>query len=403
MTPDASAYPFAAPFADPQGSPIRELFKHLGKPGMISFAGGYPSAELFDREGIAAAFADACRDDPLACLQYGDTAGSPGLRRSLAKWMTDTRGVPCDAEQVLVTTGSQQGFDLLLRTLIEPGDIALVESPAYPAALNALRLMGARIVPVRTDARGVDPAALRAQLAAWPSAERRPKLLYTVPTFANPTGATLPPERRVALAQLAGDAGIVLVEDDPYADLRFTGEPVPPILACDGAAPWTVYLGSLSKIVAPGLRIGWAVAPAAIARRMTIAKQTSDLCTAPVAQEAMRRYLDSGRLVEHLRTIAQTYRNRCAALTRALRQFVPDDVEWREPDGGMFVWARLAGGRDASDVLKRALEHNVMYVPGAAFYACDADRSSLRLSFAAPGEAEIFEGVRRLRAAFARR
>ncbi|CAJ9832805.1 aminotransferase family protein [Burkholderia pseudomallei] len=394
-------YPFAAPFADPQGSPIRELFKHVGKPGMISFAGGYPSAELFDREGIAAAFADAARDDPVACLQYGDTAGQPGLRAALADWMTRARGVACDASQVLVTTGSQQGFDLLVRALIEPGDVALVEAPAYPAALQALRLAGAKLVPVRTDADGVDPDALAAQLAAWPAAERRPKLLYTVPTFANPTGATLPPARRARLAAVAADARLVLVEDDPYADLRFAGEPVKPVLAHDGASDWTVYLGSLSKIVAPGLRIGWAVAPAAVLRRMTVAKQTSDLCTAPIAQEAIRRYLASGRLAAHLRTIAQTYGSRCRALVSALAQFVPDDVEWREPSGGMFVWARLGGGRYASEVLKRALEHNVMYVPGAAFYARDADAGSLRLSFAAPGEAEIFEGVRRLRAALA--
>ncbi|SMF98916.1 Sulfite reductase [NADPH] flavoprotein alpha-component [Burkholderia singularis] len=397
----ATAYPFAAPFADPQGSPIRELFKHVGKPGMISFAGGYPSADLFDREGMAAALADACRDDPVACLQYGDTAGQPGLRRALAHWMASARGVHCDASRILVTTGSQQGFDLLVRTLIEPGDAALVEAPAYPAALQALRLAGARLVAVRTDGGGVDPDALAAQLAAWPAAERRPKLLYTVPTFANPTGATLPPARRAALAALAARERIVLVEDDPYADLRFTGEPVAPILGCDGAQDWTVYLGSLSKIVAPGLRIGWAVAPEAIARRMTVAKQTSDLCTAPLAQEAIRRYLDSGRLAVHLRTIARTYGDRCRALISALRQFVPDDVEWREPAGGMFVWARLTRGRDATALLKHALEHNVMYVPGAAFYASAADTASLRLSFAAPDEAEIFEGVRRLRAALA--
>lgn len=181
------------------------------------------------------------------------------------------------------------------------------------------------------------------------------KLLYTVPTFANPTGATLPPARRARLAAVAADARLVLVEDDPYADLRFAGEPVKPVLAHDGASDWTVYLGSLSKIVAPGLRIGWAVAPAAVLRRMTVAKQTSDLCTAPIAQEAIRRYLASGRLAAHLRTIAQTYGSRCRALVSALAQFVPDDVEWREPSGGMFVWARLGGGRDASEVLKRAL------------------------------------------------
>ncbi|TKC92647.1 PLP-dependent aminotransferase family protein [Trinickia terrae] len=392
------AYPFAEPFRSPQGSPIRELFKYLGRPGMISFAGGYPSKDLFDRQGFGRALEAAYQADPAACLQYGDTAGVPALRRSLARLMAG-RGVRCETDDVIVTTGSQQGFDLLLRTLIAPGDTALIEQPAYSAAIQALRLAGANILTVRTDAHGIDVDALRAQLDALPAATR-PKLLYTVPTFANPTGATMPQARREALARLAAERRFVLVEDDPYGELRFSGTPVPPILALAATIPeardWIVYLGSLSKIVAPGVRIGWALAPAAIARRMIVAKQTSDLCTAPLAQEAVRHYLDSGRLAEHLGTIVDAYRKRCEALLNALRNFVPDEIEFAAPEGGMFVWARLAGGRDASETVKRAIEQNVMYVPGAAFFVRDADASSLRLSFAAPTEAEVFEGVLRL-------
>lgn len=401
-TPD-DAYEFAAPFRAPQGSPIRELFKYVGRPGMISFAGGYPSKDLFDRDGLAHALEAAYRSDPIACLQYGDTAGAPLLRRSLARLMA-ARGVECSGDDVVVTTGSQQGFDLLVRTLIAPGDTALIEEPAYPAAIQALRLAGANIVTMRTDSDGIDVDALADQLDTW-GASKRPKLLYTVPTFANPTGATLPRARREALVRLAAQHRIVLVEDDPYGELRFAGTPVPPILAladaCPGARDWVVYFGSLSKIVAPGLRIGWAVAPAPIARRMIVAKQTSDLCTSPLSQEAARHYLDSGSLELHLRSIVGAYRSRCDALVKALAHFAPADVEFCAPQGGMFVWARLTAERDASEVLKRAIERNVMFVPGTAFYVRNPDVSSLRLSFAAPSEAEAFEGARRLASALA--
>ncbi|WP_436207131.1 PLP-dependent aminotransferase family protein [Caballeronia sp. LjRoot31] len=404
--PAANLYDFTEPFKAPQGSAIRELFKYLGRPGMISFAGGYPSKDLFDRAGIGQALEDAYSSDPIACLQYGDTAGSPALRRAILRLMND-RGVTRDVDDVIVTTGSQQGLDLLIKILVAPGDAVLIEEPAYPAAIQALRLAGAHLIPVRTDAQGIDVDALTVQLEAL-DPSTRPKLLYTVPTFANPTGATLPAARREALARLAMRFRFVLVEDDPYGELRFSGEPVKPIItfadAIPGASDWVVYFGSLSKIVAPGLRIGWSIAPPAITRRMLVAKQTSDLCTSPLAQETARHYLERGRLAEHVQTIAQAYRKRCEALASALRQFVPDEIEYVMPEGGMFIWARLKGGRQSAALLKRAIEQNVMYVPGPAFYARDPDESSMRFSFAAaPGEAEVFEGVRRLKLALASR
>jgi 2-aminoadipate transaminase len=404
MTSSPDPYAFTEPFKAPQGSAIRELFKYLGRPGMISFAGGYPSKDLFDRAGIGQALDAAYRTDPVACLQYGDTAGAPALRRVIVRLMQD-RGVTREIDDVIVTTGSQQGLDLLIKILVAPGDAVLIEEPAYPAAIQALRLAGARLIPVRTDALGIDVDTLTAQLEALDPATR-PKLLYTVPTFANPTGATLPAARREALARLAMRFRFVLVEDDPYGELRFTGEPVKPIAsladAIPGARDWVVYFGSLSKIVAPGLRIGWSIAPPAITRRMLVAKQTSDLCTSPLAQETARFYLESGRLAEHVPTIIAAYRARYDALASALHQFLPDEIEYVVPQGGMFVWARLKGGRNAAEVLKHAIEQNVIYVPGTAFYVRDADASSLRLSFAAAaGEAEVFEGVRRLKLALA--
>ena len=401
---DAAQYDFAAPFIAPQGSPIRELFKYLGRPGMISFAGGYPSQDLFDRQGIGRALQQAYEADPVACLQYGDTRGAPGLRSSLARLMGE-RGVRCDADNVVVTTGSQQGFDLLIRMMIQPGDTAIVEEPAYPAAIQALRLAGANLLTVPVDAQGIDVERLEALLQTLPEG-RRAKLLYTVPTFANPTGATLSAERRVALLRLAVAHRLLIVEDDPYGELRFGGEAMPSLLelakTVEGAPDWVAYLGSLSKIIAPGLRIGWLIAPDAIQRRAVVAKQVSDLCTAPFLQEVACHYLDSGALARHLGAICGAYRLRCEALVNALQQFLPDELSYTVPQGGMFVWAALAQRKDATVLLRRAIEHNVMYVPGAAFYVRDADPSTMRLSFAAPGEAEVFEGIKRLKLALAR-
>ncbi|WP_246794702.1 PLP-dependent aminotransferase family protein [Burkholderia perseverans] len=390
---------FTAPFREPAGSPIRELFKYLGQPGMISLAGGYPAAGLFDTEGLAAAAERAWRN-PVRCLQYGPTDGLPELKAALAARMA-ARGAPCAPDELVVTTGSQQGLDLLLRVLVAPGDVVLTEQPAYPATLAALRLQQASIVTLPTDRDGLDVSALAVLLESGRCA--RPKLLYTVPTFANPTGATLTRERRLALLALAVRYGFVIVEDDPYAELRFAGEPLPSLLALaaevPGAREHVVHFASLSKIVAPGLRIGWSVAPAAIARRCTVAKQTVDLCSSPWTQAIAAEYLADGALERQLPRIAAAYRDKCDALCDALDAAFGDAVTFHRPEGGLFVWARAAAV-EAAAWLAQAIERNVMFVPGRAFYEDRADPAALRLSFAAPTPDEIREGVRRLRLAF---
>ena len=406
MTPQSPAdmYAFSVPFVAPKGSAIRELFRYLSQPGMISLAGGYPSKDLFDRDGIAEAMRRAYEEDPVACLQYGDTQGAAGLRTALTRLMLE-RGVACDAEDIVVTTGSQQGFDLLIRMLIQPGDLAIVEEPAYPAAIQALRLAGAEILSVPVTADGIDVVQLEALLTSLQSnpLRKRPKLLYTVPTFANPSGALLTLERREALLRLAVEHRLLIVEDDPYGELRFDGAPLPTLLALaktiDGAADRLVYLGSLSKIVAPGLRIGWMIGPEAIRQRAIIAKQVGDLCTAPLLQEVATHYLDDGALTRHLPRIVAAYKGRRDALINALRRFLPEDMQFTAPQGGMFVWAKFTAGTDASVVLKRCIERNVMYVPGSAFYVTAPDVATLRLSFAASEEAALFEGVKRLTSA----
>jgi DNA-binding transcriptional MocR family regulator len=396
-------FTFNPAFEAPSGSPIRELFKYLAQPGMISFAGGYPAADLFDREGLDAAAARASQQ-PALCLQYGPTDGLAVLKEQLAHLMT-RRGTRCAPQDLLVTTGSQQGFDLLLRVMVAPGDVVLVEQPAYPATLQALKLQQADVVTVPVDQHGLDVDALAALLDAG-TLRAAPKLLYTVPTFANPTGATLSLERRTALLKLAARYRFLLVEDDPYGDLRFSGTALPSLLALSDQVPgsrdWVVHFSSLSKIVAPGLRVGWMVAHAEILRRCVVAKQTVDLCSSPWTQAIAAGYLASGALERHLPRIVDAYSVKCRALCDALDAQLTQHIAFHRPDGGMFVWARLKSGRNAADYLRVCIEQNVMFVPGVAFYKDNIDVAALRLSFAAPGVADIETGVQRMKLALER-
>ncbi|OJA24259.1 2-aminoadipate aminotransferase [Burkholderia ubonensis] len=392
-------YAFTTPFQHPAGSPIRELFKYLGEPGMISFAGGYPASDLFDVDGLSAAAARAYAQ-PTRCLQYGPTDGLAELKHELIALMS-RRGVTCTPAELVVTTGSQQGLDLLLRVMVAPGDVVLTEQPAYPATLQALRLQQARVVTIPVDGDGLDVDRLDALLASGTIAQ--PKLLYTVPTFANPTGATLSRERRLKLLRLAVRHRFLIVEDDPYADLRFAGEALPSMLALaeevDGARDWIVHFASLSKIVAPGLRVGWTIAPAEIARRCVIAKQTVDLCSAPWTQAIAAEYLADGALERHLPRITDAYKRKCAAMCDALRDGLGDAIEFHRPEGGMFVWARI-GAVSSAQLLQLAIANKIVFVPGNAFFADNVDDASLRLSYAAPDVDAIREGVARLARAY---
>ena len=396
----AAFFSFVPAFADPQGSPIRELFPYLGRPGMISLAGGYPSPSLFDQEGLAEAAAQALASGTGA-LQYGATEGSPVLREQLAA-QCQGRGMACEAGDVLVTTGSQQGFDLLLRVLVQPGDAVCVETPAYPATLAALRQAGARVLSVPVDAHGLDVDALAGLLARTPAAQR-PRLLYTVPSFSNPCGTLLTQQRRERLVQLALEYRMVVVEDDPYGELAFTDERPAPLYACaQRLAPEAnpvVYLASLSKTVAPGLRVGWMVADGAVLRRCTVAKQTVDLCTSPLAQSVATCYLQSGRYPRAVARACSEYRRRMQSLTEGLARALPGRISFVTPAGGMFVWASFARDIDPQALFEAAVARLVLYVPGKAFYADEPDLHTMRLSFAAPEVPQIEEAVRRLAAA----
>jgi 2-aminoadipate transaminase len=387
--------PPASRLAGVGSSPVRELLALVSRPGVISFAGGLPAPELFDHEGLRAAFDRVVAGEPRRVLQYSPTEGDPHLRRLLAERRTRL-GLPTGDTDLLITSGSQQGLSLVATVLVEPGDTVLVEEPGYLAALQCFAIAGARVVAVPTDDHGILPDALADAVR-----RERPKLLYLVPTFQNPTGRTLPDDRRDAVARVAADEGLWIVEDDPYSELRYRGEPVAPIAARPEAADRTILLGSLSKIMAPGLRLGWLRAPESVRRQLVIAKQATDLHTSTVTQAAAAAYLAETDLDAHLDRLRAAYRPRRDAMLAALPATLPEGSRWSEPEGGMFVWARLPAGTDTADLLRRALDHDVAFVPGAPFYAEHPDPATLRLSFATPTVEEITKGMHRLTAALA--
>jgi 2-aminoadipate transaminase len=372
---------------------VREILALTQRPGMISFAGGLPAPELFDAHGTRAAFADALGDAVVGrALQYSTTEGDPALRAAVAARLT-TRGLPTHADELLITSGSQQALTLIATVLLEPGDTVLVEEPSYLAAIQAFQLAGAAVVPVPCDDEGLDPEAAAAL------AERHDaRLLYTIPTFQNPTGRTLPTERREALVALARRGGFWLLEDDPYGELRYRGEALPPLAALDDRV---LSLSTLSKIAAPGLRIGWVRAPEPLRKPLTIAKQAADLHSSTIDQAAAARWLEAIDLDARVAELCAAYGPRRAALLAGLAEALPPGSNHNHPDGGMFVWARLPDGWDAAELLDRALANDVAFVPGFPFFAGPPDVAALRLSFTTHPPDEIAEGLRRLRRAWA--
>jgi 2-aminoadipate transaminase len=294
-------------------------------------------------------------------------------------------------DDLLVTTGSQQGLQLLSTALLDPGAVVLVEQPAYLSALQCFQLAEARIVPVPGDEEGIDPAALD-EIAD----RERPSLLYLVPTFSNPSGRTISPGRRRALAEVIARHGFWLVEDDPYHELRYRGEREEPMSARPELVERSIYLGSFSKVVAPGMRLGWLRAPRELLRRVAILKQASDLHTSTIDQAAAAEYLASADLDAHVRRLCETYRVRRDAMLTELPAITPPGTAWTDPDGGMFLWITLPDGADTDLLLPEALRHDVAFVPGSAFQVGEPDRSALRLSFAAHAPETIAEGLRRL-------
>jgi len=384
--------PLSRRLADTQSSPVRELLQIAMRPEVISLAGGLPAADTFDVPGLAAAFAEVL-DGPHAtrALQYSSTEGDEGLRGHLAAFMS-TRGLAVTADELLITTGSQQALGLVATALLDQGDVVLVENPTYLAALQAFQLADVQAVAVPTDDFGPDPAALL-EIAR----ETGAKVAYFIPTFQNPTGRTMPAARRAAVAAAAAEAGLWLVEDDPYSALRLEGEDVDLLAA--SAPERTIVVQTLSKVLSPGLRIGYLRAPAALRGPLAVAKQAADLHTSTVAQMAAERWLAAHDLGEHIAGLAAHYRPRRDALLTGLEEFLPEGTRCTRPEGGLFIWVRLPEGYDAAEILPRAIERGVAFVPGKYFYAGEEDPRTLRVSFATATPAELRDGAARLGAA----
>jgi 2-aminoadipate transaminase len=374
-----------------RSSPVREILALTARPGVISFAGGLPAPELFDGAGLSAAFADALSDAG-STLQYSTTEGDPDLRAEISTRLS-ARGLPTAADDVLICSGSQQALTLAATVLIEPGDVVLVEEPSYLAALQAFSLAGARVVPVACDDDGLDPDAVAA-------AADGARLLYTIPTFHNPTGRTLPLERRRALAAVAERHGLWLIEDDPYGELRYRGDPLPSLATLPGAEDRTLALSTLSKVAAPGLRVGWVRTPPLLRSSLVVAKQAADLHSSTIDQAAAARWLAAVDLEAHIAGLRAEYGARRDALLAGLADALPPGSVHNRPDGGMFVWARLPDGWDAELLLRRALERDVAFVPGYPFFAGAPDQATLRFSFTTHPPEEIAEGLARLRASW---
>jgi 2-aminoadipate transaminase len=386
--------PLSRRLAETQSSPVRELLELAMRPEVISLAGGLPAPDTFDVPGLREAFAEVMSGrDAVRALQYSTTEGDPALRERLAAFMS-TCGLPVAADDLLITTGSQQALGLAAAALLDPGDVVLVEDPTYLAALQAFGLADLRPVAIPGDEHGPDPDAL-VELARAEGA----KVAYLIPTFQNPTGRTMPPERRAAFAEAAAVAGLWLVEDDPYSALRLDGEPVDLLAAQTAARERTIVVQTLSKVLSPGLRIGYLRAPAALRGPLVVAKQAADLHTSTVAQLAAERWLAAHDLGAHIGGLAAHYRPRRDALLAALAEHLPAGSRYTSPDGGLFIWVELPDGHDAEAVLARALERGVAFVPGCYFYAGEPRRETLRVSFATATPAELAEGAARLGAA----
>lgn len=390
---------FASRLNQIETSAIRELFKLLGRPGIISFAGGFPDGALFDVAGLRAASAQALEQAPGAALQYGATEGYAPLRAQLAALLQAKGAQDLLPENLIVTTGSQQALDLIGKTLIDPGDKVIVEAPTFLATIQCFRLYGAELIGAPVDADGVQIEALERLIG-----QHRPKLVYLIPNFANPSGATLSLERRRQVLELALRRQTTIVEDDPYGDLYFDTPPPPSLLTLSASVPGSrallAHCGSLSKVLAPGLRLGWLVAPPQLLARTVMCKQFADAHTSTFAQATAAHYLQAGRLGAALAQMRAAYGARAQAMCAALRSQLGPAIDFSAPRGGLFVWARLTGAggtlADANAFAQRAIGRGVAFVPGAPFFCNEPDPATLRLSFASASADEIRSGVARL-------
>ena len=395
---------YAGLFAERTGvmrsSAMRDLMAITARPEVISLAGGLPDTSTFPAGTFAAQMTKIAQESTAEALQYGPTEGFAETVDCILQVM-GAEGMLPDPDDVIVTTGGQQAIDLICKTLVDPGDVVVCEAPTYPGAVPVFCSYQAETIQVDCDEDGMRVEELEEVLARLDREGRQPKFVYSVPSFQNPAGVTMSLERRRRLVELARRRELLVVEDNPYGLLRFGGEPLPPLYQLDGG-DFVIYVGTFSKILSPGIRLGWAVAPPPVMEKIVLGKQASDLCTSTLTQHFVREYFGEGRWRDYIDDVIEVYRGRRDAMLEALAEHFPAQATWTEPEGGLFIWATLPSYIDTGDLLARALREDVAFVPGHAAYVDESrGRSSMRLNFSGVGEADIREGVRRIGKAIA--
>jgi 2-aminoadipate transaminase len=377
-----------------KSSAMRDLMALTERPEVISLAGGLPDTSTFPPELLAKLMSGVAAEASARALQYGPTEGLGAARDAIVEVMAE-EGTHVDPQDVLVTTGGQQVIDLVCKVLIDPGDVIVAEGPTYPGAVPTFSAYEADVVQIDIDADGMRVDDLETTLDRLDREGRRPKFIYTVPSFQNPGGVTLSLPRRKRLVEIARERELLVLEDNPYGLLRYEGEPLPTLHSLDGGH-YVVYLGTFSKILSPGIRLGWAAAPGPVYEKLNLGKQASDLCSSSFSQTFVAAYFAHADWRGYLRVLRDVYRRRRDVMLDALAEFFPPESEWTRPGGGLFIWATLPDYIDTTDLLARALESNVAFVPGRQAYLDGRGGSSMRLNFSGVDDDDIREGIRRI-------
>ncbi len=396
---DPYADRYAARAAGMVPSEIRALFAVANRPEVVSLAGGMPYVAALPLDIVGEMLGELTQRRGAQALQYASAQGDPELRARICEVMA-LEGVHGSPEDVIVTVGSQQALDLLTRIFVDPGDVVLAEAPSYVGALGTFAMYQADVVHVAMDDEGLIPQALRETLDRLGREGRRVKFLYTIPTFQNPGGVTLPASRRAEILEICASYGVLVIEDNPYGLLGFDGEPMRALRADD--PDHVIYLGSFSKTFAPGFRVGWALAPHAVRAKLVLAAESAILSHSSFSQFAVREYLTTQPWKQQIKSFREMYRERRDAMLESLEALMPEGTTWTRPAGGFFVWVTLPEGLDAKAMAPRAIAERVAYVPGTGFYADGQGRRNMRLSFCFPEPDRIREGIRRLAAVIER-
>jgi 2-aminoadipate transaminase len=375
-------------------SAIREILKHLQKPGMISFAGGLPAPETFPVDDLKEIALDILEKEGADGLQYGTTEGDPMLRKMLVE-RHKKNGLHITIDNLIITTGSQQALDLLGRILIDPGDYVLCGLPSYLGGLNAFTIYGARLKGIRLDNNGMKTDELEETIIHLKELGRNIKFIYVIPDFQNPAGITMPESGRIKIIELADKYDLLIVEDSPYREIRFMGQTQKMMYELDTTGR-VITLCTFSKIFAPGFRVGWVLGNPEILDKIVMAKQTADLCTSPFVQKIIARYMEKGLLEKNLQKTISLYGERRNHMISCFRKYMPEDVTWTEPEGGLFLFVTLPTYIDADVIFKKAIEKNVAFVSGSTFFCNDSGRNTMRINFSFSNNDEIEEGVKRL-------